>query len=724
MKKALLSVEQLARTWGKTRAAVEKLIQRKRIMMIERLNKQEAEKGCLPWDKGGAGGKDGNKRAYINLSDPAIPSFVKLRYHHQAISQQPQPMAAPSFGQADLAPVSGPGPSACSTTTLNPPGADIQGESTVSPSSVPGAFSPLIAAAHEELTDKEVYRQTYIKTPAYNRLRADKYEIILAEMAGLNGRELKRAIEEWNRKYANFHTSYPRVTQARKAVERDGKQALLGRYGKSGESKVTAAWHEAFASRYLKEGQPSVHSCWVGALGEANRFDPAITAGNFPPEAAFLREIHRKVSAQSICFHREGYEVWKRKFSYYADRDYSNMAPGEVYVSDHAQVDVAVRLPNGKIVFPWVTVFTDMRTDKYLGWTAYPGNPNSDRIFEAFYRSVRDYGVPSDLVIDNGKDYRCLDFAGGRKTVKVAVDEVRTTAVLLKNKEWFSKHMLGYRGGNVKERPGVLKDEIKRGDILEWAQFEKLIDDFFTTVANRMQSNGKRLQGACPDELFEKKRKAPVKVREDSLAILCMRSSKPYPIHRNGIHDAEHEAWLWGEWMDAYKRQQVYMRRDSKNWRTAWIFTADGKDQYLGEAKADTPPAALARTDEEKANVKMHIERGRRGAKFAKQGAGAIERRSPETLIGDMARGAQLLNAERGYTPDREQPKVIEARATVFDNVSKERERQAKLGTQDLSTIRPPRREGKSKPFVFVADRRRAEEERNAQTTSLPMGAE
>jgi transposase InsO family protein len=708
MNKPLVSPDELSRCWdGKTVAAILKMGQRKQIAIIW-VDKSEAEKKELDWGKGCSGGKNGNKRAFIPISQPSIPSSVRLRYYES--------LCPPA---------------------LNPPGTDPQkGVGELGPPSLPVPGVPTSASPDglAGLTDDEIYRHLYLESPVYNRHKADKYEVILAEMAGLDGQGLKRAINEWNQKHPDFHTSYPRVTQARKAVETDGKAALLGKYGKSRESKIKDEWYRAFESRYLKEGRPSLHSCWLGALGEAKGLDSTITPARFPSETTFLREIRRKVPAQTICYYREGSQAWKGKYGCFLDRDYTDMSPGEVYVSDHAQIDVAVRLPNGKLGFPWVTVISDMRSDKYLGWSLYPDNPNSNRIFEAFHRAVRDYGVPRDLIIDNGKDYRCFDLAGGRKTVRVGVDEMKTTAVVIKlgitphfalpytpqtktvertflrNKEWFSKHMPGYRGGNVKERPGVLNDEIKQGKILEWADFEKLMDDFFITVANRMQSNGKKLMGACPDELFEKGRKAPVRVREDSLAILCMRSSKPRTIGRNGIHDADHDAWLWGEWMEAYKGQRVYMRRDSKNWKTAWIFTADGADRYLGEAVADRQPPALARTDEEKAIVRDHLARQRRGTKFAKQAAGTIERRSPGTLVSDMARGAQLLNEERNYTPGQEQPKVIEARSTVFDGVSKERERQAKLGTSDLSIIVPRRPEKKEIFYGFKADKRRAEQ--------------
>lgn len=55
-----------------------------------------------------------------------------------------------------------------------------------------------------------------------------------------------------------------------------------------------------------------------------------------------------------------------------------------------------------------------------MGWFLHAESPNSDHIFQAFYYGVIRFGIPEDVYLDNGKDYRCKDFAGGRdQTVKI-----------------------------------------------------------------------------------------------------------------------------------------------------------------------------------------------------------------------------------------------------------------------------------------------------------------
>ena len=110
---------------------------------------------------------------------------------------------------------------------------------------------------------------------------------------------------------------------------------------------------------------------------------------------------------------RFGNAAWNKKYASYIPRDYSNLRAGSCWVSDHAQIDVAVNF-NGSVCFPWVTVFRDVKTSKWLGWFLHADAPNSDHIFQAFYYGVQHFGLPDDIYLDNGKDYRCKDFAGGR----------------------------------------------------------------------------------------------------------------------------------------------------------------------------------------------------------------------------------------------------------------------------------------------------------------------
>ena len=121
-----------------------------------------------------------------------------------------------------------------------------------------------------------------------------------------------------------------------------------------------------FKSLYLKEGAPSAFTFWLMTLGYARKFE-YIEASNFPKTLTFKRKLESEIPLQSIYLARYGQAAWNKKFARYIERDYSTILAGSCWVSDHAQIDVAVKFQD-KTIFPWVTVFRDFKSSKWLGW--------------------------------------------------------------------------------------------------------------------------------------------------------------------------------------------------------------------------------------------------------------------------------------------------------------------------------------------------------------------
>lgn len=570
----------------------------------------------------------------------------------------------------------------------------------------------------EAFIEEDVEAEIYARAPEWARKKADKYLRIIKATEGLKGRELINYINEWNQRYPEFKTSYQRVVDARKRYREEGIAGLLARYGnRAGETKVHDEWFEYFKACYLKEGALSLKSCWLRTLGYARSKDNSIEVGKFPNPVSFLRRLKRELPKDAIYLARYGREAWNRKYGNYIERDFSNVKAGECWVSDHAQVDVAVIDPKtGKPAFPWITAFADYKSGKWLGWIHHIEAPNSDHVFQSFYDAALKHGLPKDVYIDNGKDYRCRDFAGGRRRHKVVVNEadgrVTTLALLkirvhfslpynaqaksierdfLKCKEWFSKHMPGYRGGHTKERPEVLKEEIKTGKILQWNQYTRLMDDFIENVINKMPSQG-RLKGMCPDEVWQAEVTELRKVSKDALRLFCMRSSKELTIGRNGIYDSELGVRYWAEWMVGMKGEKVYIRRDIKAYQEAWVFrTSD--DEYLGKAViGEFVAPALAKTEVEKQVLKEVMAKKRQAQKVIKAYVQAKESIDTSQALMHMATGINEVNRLRGYEPE-EEVKIIRLANTEMDRVIKRDKEMQKEGMYDLSLIQPVKKQ-------------------------------
>lgn len=670
----------------------------------------------------------GGKVWQIHISDPAIPTNIRRQYDRFLVDKVLN-SASHAVGNKALSPF--PEPSAVFTK---------QGQGSSSPVPVTSllqgqAGQPDPAISFHQLSDEEIGMEIISRLPDYQREKFyDNYNL-LKEFEGLHGYSLEQSVASYNYRHPGGHTSVRKIRWLRQKYAEQGIYGLIPQWGKSaGKTRVRDDWFEYFKALYLKEGAPSLLSCWRVTLGFTSRLEAGITLEDFPSPNSFLRRLKKDMPESSIYIARYGEQAWNRKYANYIDRDYSTILSGECYVSDHAQVDMAVMLPNGKPCFPWITAWRDFKSGKWLGWVHHPEAPNSDHVFQSFYYAVNKWGLPTDVYIDNGKDYRCRDFAGGRKYHKVTVDKAKTISMLallnivphfalpynaqsktierdfLKNKEWFSKHMPGYRGGHVKERPEKLKSEIKTGQILAWDEYVRFMDEFISTILNKMPSQGKVLQGMSPDELWNKEVREIRKVSRDALKLFCMRTSKPLKIGKNGVYDSEAGQFYWGEWMSGRTGQYVYLRRDPKAWQEAWCFNES--DDFIGIAVmgAMTAPA-LARTDVEKAELREAIAMKKRAKKITKSFIETKDAPTPEEILINMAAGVETVNKLRGYEPrEREEVKVTRLANTAMDEAVQKRRIQ-EAGTFDLKKIMPPEPVKKKPIFQFQCDKEQWERE-------------
>lgn len=489
----------------------------------------------------------------------------------------------------------------------------------------------------------------YSDAECWAKVQADKYIVILKACENLKGKQLEQFVQTWNSLNPDYATSYPSIINMRSRYREKGIHGLLANYGKNGGmSAVPAKYMEYFKSLYLVESRPSVYSCWANTLGYATRVDK-ISKADFPSYATFFRRLKQEIPEQAIFLARHGQAAWNRKYGNYIERDYSNITCGKVWVSDHAQIDVAC-YDGEKIMFPWVTAWRDFKSGKWLGWILQSGYPNSDHIFQSFYYAVEEFGLPQEIIIDNGKDYRTKDFAGGRKYIKgeavtkAMLDELNVEVHFalpynaqtkpierdfLTIKNLFSKHSIGYRGGNIVERPEKLAEEIKNGDIMKFERFKKLFDDFVINVFNKKPSQGKNLKGLSPDELFIREYKEKVIPSKDALKLFCMRTSKVYTIKRNGIIDNELGITYWADWMINHKGDKVYLRRDIKNFKEAWAFKANN-DEFIGKIFAVEAVAALNADEISKEEFKTAMSIKKRNAKITKSYIEHKQKISPE----------------------------------------------------------------------------------------------
>ncbi len=200
---------------------------------------------------------------------------------------------------------------------------------------------------------------------------------------------------------------------ARHAPPADQPQRLLAyfidrRGGDQRSSEATGrgchpeAWAE-FERVYLHRNR------W--SIAKAHRHVQSLAKGN-GWEWPSLRHVQRRaaqiIDPSRLCMARDGYEIWQARFGYKIQQNPEAWSAGELWVSDHVELDFFVRRHEAgqwKAVRLWLTSWFDWRTRKILGWWI-DWKPNADTIRYALHDAIRNEGgPPRHIVIDNGKDY-------------------------------------------------------------------------------------------------------------------------------------------------------------------------------------------------------------------------------------------------------------------------------------------------------------------------------
>jgi len=552
------------------------------------------------------------------------------------------------------------------------------------------------------------------QAPEYNRKKAYKYLSLLQAADGLKGDALRQFLAAWTRQ-TGVSCSYAAFLRERKRYDQGGAGALTARYGnRRGNTRIDDVCFDYFKRHYMIEGGRSAEEVWRQTLGYA-KSELGLDAVDFPTSGAFLRRLHNDVGEAALYLARRGPSAYNRKFGEYVDRR-MNMAAGHVWVSDHAQADVLVwpsEMPAAarvelaefgvqprqkrRTVRPWLTVWRDFKTGKWLGWSIHAEPPCTDHILAAFFHAVTRWGLPKAVYVDNGKDYRSRDFAGGRRVWKLEVDEIKFAGMVgalgirahfsapynaqtkpierdFKNwHAWVDRGLPGYTGSTTPQKPEKLRDELKKGQIIDMTDFAVLAEQYIDIIGNT-PSKGKHLRGQSPEAAFRAEFAGLAQVDADELKLWCMRSSSTQTLQRNGWRDPDIGWFYYSEWMLGAKGRRVYMRRDPARWQIGWFFDADS-EEYLGKAQLIAPTAGLAETDVEKAQLDEALRRKKRARKTLE--ALAEVGRPEDAFTQAMHRAAAFGDAGSYDAPTRNEFVV-----TRLHEVAKD-ERLPKTGTDD-----------------------------------------
>ncbi|HYW47256.1 MAG TPA: hypothetical protein VE959_30595 [Bryobacteraceae bacterium] len=141
-------------------------------------------------------------------------------------------------------------------------------------------------------------------------------------------------------------------------------------------------------------------------------------------ESARLPKLSPQTVRRCVCeipeavrtLARNGEDAYRATQEIISYRDLADIEPLSWLCMDHRVLDCMAIVPTRggwRLVRPWLTGAVDIRTRKFLGWGLFE-TPSSEGIATVLKKVLIDHGVPTNLLIDNGKDFRCSYLEGGK----------------------------------------------------------------------------------------------------------------------------------------------------------------------------------------------------------------------------------------------------------------------------------------------------------------------
>lgn len=389
------------------------------------------------------------------------------------------------------------------------------------------------------------------------------------------GRKMRALTRKKRRDRGNFRNLEPEIMEAFKKMYLTGEQR-----------KIKTCYY--YLSQYFGEKMPSYQTLL--------RYEQTIP-----------RDIKTRM--------RHGEKRWRDRHEPIIRRDLNSYAVAEIYVGDHHEFDLLVE-HEGRLIRPWLTAWLDVRTGAITGWNINT-QPSSETIALALAEAIRIGadglgGIPSQIYIDNGKDYRCRRLNGTdirRDSVKKIgsfdFDEAsisffsefgikRTFAkpYLARSKgsieRWFrtmeqgfGKFMPGYIASQPKDRPEELQRRVNA--------FAKGERDFFVTLGDlRAMFEGwldqhyhRKIHSRLNDTPINvwKKYKGEIRTISEKTLQASLWPRAEATIQQSGVNKfgtKSQPRYYWHEEIPKHVGQKIIVRYNPEDISTLYAYLPDG----------------------------------------------------------------------------------------------------------------------------------------------------
>ena len=264
-------------------------------------------------------------------------------------------------------------------------------------------------SASEALWDWFGEQPDHVKAQARQRLDA------MAELTLLHG-SMKMAKSAAVRAIADKH----KVTEgtiwswckAIAGVERkDWLPALAPRRKGGGKTaEIPEELWQLFKSDWLRLSQPPVAASYNVVKRQAKKMGVEL-----PSVKAFQRRIAREIDPYVVILMREGQDALERHVPSIR-RTVADIQVMEWLNIDGHVFDVEVQHPNNdKPMRPTLVALQDIRSSKILAWRVGVSE-SAGTVRLVFADLIRDWGIPSHIILDNGRGFAAKWLTGGALT--------------------------------------------------------------------------------------------------------------------------------------------------------------------------------------------------------------------------------------------------------------------------------------------------------------------
>ncbi len=271
----------------------------------------------------------------------------------------------------------------------------------------------------------------------------------------------------------------------------------------------------------------------------------------------------------------------------------------EKVVSDHHCLDFVV-LYRGKLIRPWITVFQDFRSGMILGW-AVSVAPSSFSIIAAYYMTVMLYGIPDEVLFDNGKDYRSKFLNGYNDTATVYLPEgmsveetihIQGAIPMIGSKVTFTEVYSGQSKGRLERTFGIFADylskpsgsyvgrdttsrpeevqlyyrainkQLQRTEFPDWEWVKESTGAIVQYINRNLPSDGKGMKGKTRLKVFEENLPENIRQADKDLLLMALtrgerRVAKKSAVKIGGVEYFAEELFLYNG-RDVIVRQKIY----------------------------------------------------------------------------------------------------------------------------------------------------------------------